>query len=176
MEYKKETLVTGKDDEEKERFQALEPDLARVKQREDRELPVIWKNYLRKINLMGNPGAVQVFRERTPAYNGYVYIMYRYGIFILVPYVVFQSCMAGFAIQKIRDGAAKGQLQTDGAFWMSLVVLIFLCFCIAGNVEALLGNPLWFCFYLGSAIWFAESGKVDANSPVAISEEPRYNK
>lgn len=176
VEYKKETLVTGKDDEAKERFQALEPDLARAKQREDRELPVIWKNYLRKINLMGNPGAVQVFREKTPAYNGYVYMMYRYGIFILVPYVVFQICMVGFAIQKIRDGAAKGQLQTDGAFWMSLVVLIFLCFCIAGNVEALLGNPLWFCFYLGSAIWFAESGKVDAISPVAISEEPRYNK
>lgn len=168
VEYKKETLVTGKDDGIRELFQALEPDLARAEQRKDRELPVIWRNYLRKLNLLGNPGAVQVFRERTPAYSGYVFIMYRYGIFILVPYVVFQICMAGFAIQTIRSGGAKGRPQADGAFWMSMVVLVFLCFCIEGNVESLLGNPLWFCFYLGGALWFAESGKEDCVSPVEI--------
>ena len=49
-----------------------------------------WKNYARMMGLYGN--ATQIYRNREPvqAYNGYLDLMYHYGIFAVIPFVLYQ--------------------------------------------------------------------------------------
>lgn len=158
VEYQNELLTTDADDELKYAFSLLEPEMMDgVRQKEDSELLVVWKNYMRRLSLFGNGGSVlKVFRIPTLPENGFIMLMYRYGIFIMLPYLIWQIC---FIIEGIkRFGLKKGALEginTD--FFLLTVGVTFTSFCSFGNVEAVFGHPLWICTYLGMGIWFGNA-------------------
>lgn len=157
IEYKGEVLLTGVSDEMKEAFELLEPGLmAGVRQKEDMEPLIVWKTYLRKWNLLGNAAkALTVFRKRTQAGNGYITLAYRYGLFVLLPYVIWQFSLLLTSIKKYIQGRKRTSLDRD--FWLCTVTVAFLGFCMYGNVELPFGHPLWLCCYLGTGYWFANA-------------------
>lgn len=63
------------------------------------ELPVIWKACLWKMNLFGHGKRLTVFREKTEIYNSYLTMTYRYGWFMIVPYVLYQVFMLKCAVE-----------------------------------------------------------------------------
>ena len=108
---------------------------------EDGELVTIWKNYIRRWNLLGNNGGEKIFRKNIPAYNGYVYMAYRYGIFILIPYIAYQFNLLVVAI--------KGTLKREYTGVLMLIIgVVYILLNICSNVEKAWGNPLWLSFYL----------------------------
>ncbi len=158
IEYKREVLETGLSDEMKEAFDALKPGLmAGVRQKEDFEPFVVWKTYIRKWNLLGNSAkALKVFRKRVQAGSGYITLAYRYGMFALLPYVIWQLSLVLTGIKKYVQGRNKIRIR-DRNFWLCTVVIAFLGFCMYGNVELPFGHPLWLCCYLGTGYWFTNA-------------------
>lgn len=159
--YKKETLITDVDDEMIEALNALEPgSMDGVKQEGDTELQVVWKNYIRKWNLFGNAGSrLKIFRSYALPYNGYIYVSYKYGLFLLLPYILYQICLLAEGAQCCfhkKENLAKDEVR----FWMLMVGVIFTGFCMCGDLEFVaFGHPLWVCYYLGTGCWFAKSRK-----------------
>lgn len=158
VEYKKETLVTGVSDELREAFNAMQPGLmSGVTQKEDMETLTVWKNYIRNWNLLGNRKTIlNIFRVSMPAGNGYITMAYRYGMFILVPYIIWHVCLLGTSIKKCF-GRRKSAVGIDADFWLLTVVVIFIGFSVYGNPEIAFGHPLWICMYLGTGFWFMEN-------------------
>ena len=160
--YEMERLTTGLDDEMKEALNELEPgSMDGVKQDEDTETKVVQTNYIRKWNLFGNKNnKLKVFRSYAVPNNGYIYTAYKYGLFLLVPYVVFQICFLGKGISVYVRKKEKVE-DMDADFWLLMVGILFTEFCINGNLElACLGHPLWICYYMGAGYWFTERKKV----------------
>lgn len=152
--YKKETLMTNVPQDMMEAFEALQPGLMQgVVQKDSIEINVYQRAYLRKLSLLGKGQAIRVFNKKVPSYSGYIQMAYRYGIFILVPYITLQICMIGNGIRGIQEETKE---KFSGSFWMFLVTIIFICFCIKGNIEQTFGSPLWVCYYLGAGYWFVE--------------------
>lgn len=157
VEYKNELLTTDVNDELKNAFHILEPgSMDGVRQNEDKELPVVWKNYVRRWSLFGNGGNVlKIFRLPTLPENGYIMLMYRYGIFIVFPYVLWQVLVLKEGIRRFRKRAQISDgINTD--FLLLAVGTAFTSFCIFGNVETAFGHPLWICSYLAMGIWFGD--------------------
>lgn len=159
VNYEQELLLTGLSDDMWETFLIVNPDAADgVRQKEDMEIPVIWRNYVRRWNLLGNTAGIWVFREKVPAYSGYINIAYQSGIFILLPYVVYQITMIGTALKKSRQ-EEKGRVRGNGGFWCLLTGVSYLCFCFFGNVDVVWGHPLWLSFYLAAGYLSKDSAK-----------------
>lgn len=110
---------------------------------------MIWKNYLRKLNLLGNSSERLVFRQPSSAYSGYVFIMYRYGMFCLIPYLILQ-------LKAVIYGGNSLGSSNYYEIWLFMIAIIFVAFCIGNNVEGAGIHPLWFCFYLGAGYYFSE--------------------
>ncbi len=161
VEYKKETLIASVDDETIEELNAVEPGMMDgVKLEGDTEQQAVWRNYIRKWNLLGNSGdRLKVFRSYALPNNGYLYISYKYGLFLLVPYVLYQICLlaegAQFCFRKMghaKEGAAYA--------WICMVGILFTMFGIYGNLEFVaFGHPLWLCYYFGAGCLFTGSRK-----------------
>lgn len=153
VEYQNELLTTGVNDELKNALDLLEPGLMDgVKQQEDRELLVVWKNYIRKWNLFGNSkNVLSVFKTPTLPENGYLMLAYKYGIFILVSYIIWQIYFVKMGIKAIKQKRENAEL------WLLMLGISFISFDILGNAETAFGHPLWICMYLGSGYWFTET-------------------
>lgn len=56
-----------------------------------------WKAYLRQLNLFGHRGKAFLLGKHRKPHNAYIEMMYRYGIFALVPYIlmlIYNFCFA----------------------------------------------------------------------------------
>lgn len=158
IQYKKEKLVTGLNDEMYDAFQALEPGLLDgVKQEEDKQTVVVWKNYIRRWNLLGNrEEKLEVFRGLKQAENAYVFLAYKYGIFILIPYISYQICLLLTGVKRCRE-SIRYYTDTTMDFWILLIQIAFLGFCFYGVIEeSTFGHPLWICSYLTAGYWFTD--------------------
>lgn len=103
---------------------------------------VIWEDYIRSLNLFGNEESLIIYEKNTMAFNGILEMAYRYGIFILIPYL-------GLLFLSLeRTFREKG-------FLMTVTTVAFLMVLLTENVEQPLAHPLWFLFYLGMGIWFS---------------------
>lgn len=108
---------------------------------------VIWENYIRSLNLFGNEESLVIYEKNTMAFNGILEMAYRYGIFILIPYL-------GLLILSLeRTLREKG-------FLMTVTTVAFLMVLLTENVEQPFAHPLWLVFYLGMGIWFAGDASV----------------
>lgn len=117
---------------------------------EEIEKNIIQTNYLRKLNLYGNGKNVRVFRETVPAYSGYLYMAYRYGIFILVPFVMYQIIVLTIGIRGLRSYGKQNAVCKDGQRKLLILgtSIIYVGFCLCGNADASLNHPLAICMYL----------------------------
>jgi hypothetical protein len=103
----------------------------------------IWKHYIRKMNSLGNENRLLVQEKRTMAHNGIIEMAYRYGIFILIPYIALLWICLYRAIQ-------------DGGYLVQATALSFGIVMMTQNIEQPFAHPLWIVFYLGMGIWFKE--------------------
>lgn len=127
-----------------------------VVREEEIEKNIIQTNYLRKLNLYGNGKNIKVFREKVPAYSGYLYMAYRYGIFILVPFVMYQIIVLAIGIRGIRTGGKQKAVCNKGqrSLLISGIAIIYVGFCLCGNADASLNHPLMLCMYLMTGCLF----------------------
>lgn len=159
LKYNNERLVSNVSPEEMKAFEELQPGLMKgVVSRESMEIPVIQRNYIRKLGMIGRGEKVKVFRKAVPAYSGYLQQAYRYGIFILLPYVILQIGMAAKGIRECRRSKEEG----DFSLWIFMVSAIFICFSMRGNTETAFGHPLWLCFYMLAGFWFEDAAVMKA--------------
>lgn len=143
VEYGQEVLTTSLDGEEKEMFILQYPGSlngTRVKQKE--KLPVIWRNYARRLNLFGHSGSLLVFRSTVSAYSGYLDMAFHHGIFILLPYTAYQISVISEGVQYAYHMKKKRNV------FILFLGVTYLCFSICTNVEISWGHPLWLCYYL----------------------------
>lgn len=95
----------------------------------------VWKEYIREWNLVGNKDALRKSGKTIDACNGFLQMMNRYGIVILIPY----SLILIFCVWKIRK---------EREFAIFATVVGFLIAMIFQNVEIPFTNALWLLFYL----------------------------
>lgn len=106
---------------------------------------VIWENYARNLSFFGNKAPyVSVRGVNTLAYSGWIEMIYRYGVFVVIPYGLFLfSCL--WQAVKRRE------------IPMAAVTVVFLLVMTGQNIEMPFLHPLWFLFYLNAGKLFRES-------------------
>lgn len=148
--YENEILITDVSEELQDAINQYKPGIMdNVIRTEKIEVLTIWKSYIRRLNLMGHRGNEKVFRQEVPVNSGYIEIAYRYGVFILVPYLVLQVGLAFRVIKcSYKWNAQKTNRKRSINFMIFSITVIYICFSFFGNAERVWGHPLWLCFYL----------------------------
>lgn len=147
--YENERLLTGLSDEDYKDYFTLYPEEAEgVKRKRDIEYHTIWKSYMRRWNLFGHSEELRVFRKRSLAYSGYIAVSYGAGIFILVPYIGYQAEILCRTRRNFFYSKESCQTEFQTNFLILLTAIVYICFCLFGNVDVVWGHPLWFSFYL----------------------------
>ena len=67
---------------------------------------MIWKQYIRGLNLYGHAANAVYNGKKVLPYNGFLLIAYRYGIVTVIPYVVMIAEAFCVCIKKIREKQA----------------------------------------------------------------------
>lgn len=145
VRYKDELLLTELEGEQRNVYLMQYPgSLDGVRTKEIVKLPVIWRNYARRMNLFGHGGRREVFRRKILPYNGYLDMAYHHGLFILLPYLALQAAMIGLGVRCVTG--KKGRRD----FWLLFLSISYLCFSFGANVEISWGHPFWLCYYLSA--------------------------
>lgn len=158
-EYKGEEKISMESEQILDDLEAFAPELLRgVTRAEEIETAVIQKNYLRRLNLFGNGGTVKVFREETPAYNGYLAAAFRYGIFILVPLILYQIAVVWSGMDCLSVRRKKKERGDGGLTGLLLLGTGILCiaFALGGNAAVSIGHPAMICMYASCGCRFTE--------------------
>lgn len=143
MEYENETLLTWLGNEERKLYLMEYPgSLDGVLDKDAAKLPVIWRNYARRLNLFGHSGNLRIFHREVLPYNGYLDMAYHHGIFILLPYISFQVIMIGLGVKYAYRKRGRGNI------YLLFLGIAWLCFSFGSSVEISWGHPLWLCYYL----------------------------
>ncbi len=142
FQYKNEVQETKLTELQLAQLRNTEPEyLSSVKSIERQDKQLIWKNYFRKLNLMGNEDRLVVARQRTASYNGFLEISYRYGLFVLIPYLLLlYLCLKKACREK--------------NFLSVAITISFGLLLLTENIELPFASPLWVLFYLGMGRWF----------------------
>ncbi|MCI8858057.1 MAG: hypothetical protein HFI71_00780 [Lachnospiraceae bacterium] len=163
LEYQQEVYLTKLTGEDKELFTLQYPgSMNHVQTKEIEKLSVIWQNYARRLNLFGHKGELIVFRREIPAYSSYLSMAYHYGIFILVPYIVFQLTMLTASIR----GMFSGNKRRTASILFLAVGIAYLCFAVTSNAEIPWGHPLWLCYYL--SVGYLGAGRIKKSKENAV--------
>lgn len=159
LNFEQEHLVSSLPPEQMAEFDALKPGLMEgVHSVKDADYNMYWKNYIRRLGLTGSNQEVRLRRESIPSDNTYIQMMYRYGIFILIPFLLLQISLIWKGVRQTKKGTRED-------IWVFMTGAVFLCFCFVTDADVPAGHPLWFCYYAGMGYWFhnygqTESGKV----------------
>lgn len=143
MAIQEEQLISALSSEELSLYQTVLPEeLEDVVSWDTLKVDMYQKSYARMLGLVGNISQLYVYREPVSPYNGYLAVMYRYGIYAVIPFLLYQiyGVYAAAANCKGKDGKEY--------LWILLVNIIYIVFCIGGNAGIALENPLVWCFFL----------------------------
>lgn len=153
VEYEKEMLLTELEGEEKEVYLMQYPgSLDGVETKAIEKLPIIWRNYARRLNLFGHSGMCKIFRRKILPYSGYLDMAYHHGLFILFPYMAYQISVIALGLRcAFRKDGRKN-------VYVLFLGIAYLAFSFIANVEIPWGHPLWLCFYLLPG-YFGMTGK-----------------
>ena len=94
----------------------------------------IWTSYAKEWNLTGHKDALKFSGKRQDAANGILQLVYRYGIFIVIPYLILLYQVIAEVIRR-RDGMGI------------LILAVYLATLLWCNVEIPFTNPIWLLFY-----------------------------
>lgn len=111
----------------------------------------VWSEYLGQLNLMGHTGELYVGNIKTMACNGVLEMIYRYGVFILIPYsLLLLGCL--------------GRAWKEREFFPLAVTVAFGIVLLTQNVEVPFLQPLWIVFYLEMGYWFVSRKEPEEES------------
>ena len=79
---------------------------------------------------------------------------YHYGIFILLPYIMFQFTLLLAVIKKFFSGNKR---RTANLLFLG-VGIAYLVFDVCSNTEIPWGHPLWLCYYL--SVGYLGAGRI----------------
>lgn len=142
--YENEIQETKLTDEELWAIEAQQPGyIEDVVRANDQSRMDVWLQYVQKLNIVGNIDNLRIDDHYRNPSNGIIQVAYRYGMFILVPYL-------GFLILGIYRAWKKR------SFLWTAIVLSFAAGIMLGDLEIPYAQPLWFMFYLGIGQFFYE--------------------
>lgn len=143
MQIEDEQLISRLSTEELALYQLLLPEeLENAVSRDTLEIGLYQKSYARMIGLVGNIEQIYVYRKPVSAYNGYLAVMYRYGIYAVLPFLLYQIYAVGAAAENCRREDRKEHL------WILVVDIVYIVCCIGGNAQIVWSSPLAWCFFL----------------------------
>lgn len=144
VQYEDELFETDFPQETVNAFALSDPEFySRVTQENPMSYKLVWTNYLRHVNLMGNSDRLKVGGIRTYAQSGLIDMIYRYGLVVLIPYLLMLFFCFYHAIR-------------ERGFLMLATTIAFTMTLITQNIENPFAQPLWIIFYLGMGIWFGK--------------------
>lgn len=120
---------------------------------------LIWKEYLKEMNLIGHTGLATIGTLTTYAHNGLLKLMYKYGSFIGI-IVIMLAVEIGYGIVKMWRNST-------GNPYVFLVTGVVLAYIIPVSLEATNEYPMvavnWFAFYfmLGYIMQKKDTGIVE---------------
>lgn len=143
MQIEDEQLISRLSSEELTLYQLLLPEeLENAVSEDTLEIGLYQKSYARMIGLVGNIEQIYVYREPVSAYNGYLAVMYRYGIYAVLPFLLYQIWAVHTALGNCLREERKEHL------WILAVDIAYIAFCIGGNAQIVWNSPLVWCFFL----------------------------
>ena len=112
-----------------------------------------WAGYVRELNLLGNRNKVNLWGVNRWPHNGFIAIMYRYGIFAGIPYTIMVFANLFFAwkymiTQKNRYG-----------YFLFTGMLAALVLILMENLELPFLFLCWLNMYLMMGTYFAQEEK-----------------
>lgn len=111
---------------------------------------LFWKAYLRELNLWGHKKHAEFMGSTHMPHNGFVAIMYWYGIFAIVPYLVMVCYQLWYAVRYFKRHIRE---KTYSFFVLSNAVACTLLLFVE-NVEIPFGWLCWYCMYLVMGLYF----------------------
>lgn len=150
--YENELHLTDLQGNERKMFRLENPgSLIGVKTKDPIKLKIIWRDYVRRLNLFGHSGTEPIFYRMIQPYSGYLSMAYHHGIYILLPYIAFQIAVVSVGITYAFRKKGRGTI------FPLFLGIAYVCFSFIANVEISWGHPLWLCFYL-SVGWMGKIG------------------
>ncbi len=155
LEYKRDMRLSAESEEILAGLAAVSPDYVKniVTETDGPDARIVRMAYVRELSLFGNGGEVRVSGKAVSADNGYLFMAYRYGIFILVPLLMYQIAVLHTGISGILSARKEGREK----LWIFGVMVSYVVFLVKGNVQLRFAHPLWMCVYLGSGFWFTDN-------------------
>ena len=114
-----------------------------------------WKAYLRDMNLFGHYYNATFWGGGHKPHNGYIAIMYRYGIFALVPYVMMILYNLIYAVRYFWENMYDDRKY---AFFILANMLCCIWLLVMENLELPFGWICWYGMYLIMGVYF-DGGK-----------------
>lgn len=103
-----------------------------------------WNAYLRNMNLWGHPYQLEIWGKGRLEHSGFIIIAYRYGVFTLVPYLLYLGLTFKYAWKYLRY---KGKEQIYRFYPIGITVGM-LCILLVENVERPFYSVSCLAFYL----------------------------
>lgn len=103
-----------------------------------------WNAYLRNMNLWGHPYQLEIWGGGRGEHSGFIIIAYRYGVFTLVPYLLYLGLTFWYAWKYLRY---KGKEQIYRFYPIGITVGM-LCMLLVENVERPFYSVSCLAFYL----------------------------
>lgn len=163
IQYEKEQFETAKDPSVIAILaQSGIPAYQNVKFHSINERVIIWKSYLREMNLFGHAKPdLYIWNKAWNAQNNILQILYRYGIFAVLPYIMLFASAGKRAVENCRNHW-KNLKSIDvlyvGVFVFWGVVGFF------GNVEYPYYQPIWLFVYLMLGRYLTDEGEHSVSS------------
>lgn len=103
-----------------------------------------WNAYLRNMNLWGHPYQLEIWGKGRLEHSGFIIIAYRYGVFTIVPYLLYIGLTIWYAWKYLRY---KGTEQIYRFYPIGIAVGM-LCILLVENVERPFYSVSCLAFYL----------------------------
>ena len=141
LRYANEVLETKQDISVLESLRVQEPDYYyNVSLAGENTKGSVCLEYLQKINLFGHAEELEVAGATVKVSNTWIEVIYRYGLFILIPYVLlFAACFA------------RAYKEKKAMLFIMTTLLFIMPF---QNIELPFVHPVWILYYLGMGEWF----------------------
>ena len=125
---------------------------------------LIWRAYLREMNLFGHNNMAVVSGERKNAHSAFLMIPHRYGVFSIIPYIIMLALVLKKSLGYMYRGS-KG-IKREYALFPLAITMIFFSTALVDVAEYLYSSLIWVLFYWVMGLFFVEeeSSKKEINN------------
>lgn len=118
---------------------------------------LFWRGYIREMNLWGNEFAPMLWGSHRSPHNGMIAIMYRYGIFSLIPYVIILLYYMKYSLTYREKRRKKSGIE----FFIKAISISVVLLVMMENVEFPFYYFSWYALYLVMGIYFGNEPAED---------------